>query len=534
MFSCTDMLTRFFQRLKNPSLPRKQSHDEVARLIDGCDLKHKTYARSKTLSGGQQRKLQLSMMLAGGSRVCCIDEASSGIDPLARRKIWNILLRERGHRTLLLTTHFLDESEVLADDIALLSKGKLRAQGTVAHLKTSLGEGFKVILPHVTVDKLPSAIGGTPRQVDDHTIFDVPDSETLTRLISKLDQHGLTGYKIEGPSIEKIFLRLSDEMRHTEQSKASVKSDSEQIPEPHDSMALHTGRGAGPWRQTGVLFHKRLTILKHNFMPYVAALFVPLVVAGLVTRFLLNVSDFGLQCQNPNDLNNDYSYSVPQTIAPYRVAQGLILGPRNEITISRLQGLLPNGSFCHPYYLGGSYCGPDESDYIAQLWATAKYATSLQDFNAQINQSVSGASEGGFFIPASETPVFAFLADGYSPYAPFDLLGSLDMALTNTSVAVSYENFAQGYAPRDFFQSLVAVFTTLGFVLYPGLFALYPTRERLQKVRAMHYSNGISTGPLWTAYALFDFCFLLLIAVLVTVIWVANGYNWYGIGYMFL
>lgn len=64
--------------------------------------------------------------------------------------------------------------------------------------------------------------------------------------------------------------------------------------------------------------------------------------------------------------------------------------------------------------------------------------------------------------------------------------------------------------------------------------SLYPTRERLQKVRAMHYSNGISSGPLWTAYALFDFCFLLLIAILTTVIWLTNGYAWYGLGYMFV
>lgn len=529
----------FFQRLKNPSLSRKESHDEVARLIDGCDLKHKTYARSKTLSGGQQRKLQLSMMLAGGSRVCCIDEASSGIDPLARRKIWNILLRERGHRTLLLTTHFLDESEVLADDIALLSKGKLRAQGTVAHLKTSLGQGFSVVLSNLSAEKLSNGIGAAPRQLGDNTVFDAPDSEALTQLITKLDEHGMTNYQIEGPSIEKIFLRLADEMQHIEQLEHSTKS--ENTTEHRDSLALHTGKGAGPLRQTGVLFRKRLTILKHNYMPYVAALFVPLVVAGLVTRFLLNVSSLGLQCQN-YDAASSYPYSFPSEIDPSNVARDLIFGPQSEITKTRLQSLLPNGTFCPQassydssyYYTPSCLSTTDETEYVRSSWDSAKYATSLQDFNSRISSSVTRQeySQGGFFIPSTGAPVFAWFAA--TSYAPFELLGTLDMALTNTSVAVSYENFAQGYAPRDFFQSLVAVFTTLGFVLFPGLFALYPTRERLQKVRAMHYSNGISTGPLWTAYALFDFCFLLLIAVLVTVIWLANGYNWYGLGYMFL
>jgi ATP-binding cassette, subfamily A (ABC1), member 3 len=76
-----------FQRLKNPKLSLVESAREVERLILGCDLELKKNSRAKTLSGGQKRKLQLAMMLAGGSRVCCIDEASSGIDPLARRKV---------------------------------------------------------------------------------------------------------------------------------------------------------------------------------------------------------------------------------------------------------------------------------------------------------------------------------------------------------------------------------------------------------------------------------------------------------------
>lgn len=512
----------FFQRLKNPSLPRKEGRQETQRLIDQCDLKRKTYARAKTLSGGQQRKLQLSMMLAGGSRVCCIDEASSGIDPLARRKIWNILLRERGHRTMLLTTHFLDESEVLADHIALLSKGKLRAQGTVAELKANLGNGFRVVLSNVnrsTATSFPEGTSISVRQEGNETIFEVPDSETLTLLLSKLDQQGLSDYQIEGPSVEKIFLRLADEMKASELQDKDAASHEERS----KSMDLYTGKGCGPVKQTGILFRKRLTILKHNFMPYVAALFVPLVVAGLVTRFLLNVSSAGLQCRDPDQTY--YYQPVPQSLQPFFAIPNTLIGPPSEVTSERLYELVPNGTFCSSYGC---------SSYSYETRRNATEVTSLSDFNAQIQniQNSGQYRQGGFYM---DPPTIAFLAQGYYgiPAASREL-GTLDMALTNTSVAVSYSNFEQGYAPRDFYQSLVAVFTTLGFVLFPGLFALYPTRERLNKVRAMQYSNGITSGPLWTAYALFDFTFLLLIAVLVTVIWVANGYAWFGLGYMFL
>src|SRR5690242_2973817 len=103
---------RIFNQLK--STGKFDTKDTIEDLIRACDLGHKIKARSSTLSGGQKRKLQLAMMFTGGSRVCCVDEVSSGLDPLSRRKIWEILLAERGDRTFLLTTHFLDEADVLA------------------------------------------------------------------------------------------------------------------------------------------------------------------------------------------------------------------------------------------------------------------------------------------------------------------------------------------------------------------------------------------------------------------------------------
>ncbi|RJE17063.1 ABC transporter, partial [Aspergillus sclerotialis] len=88
-------------------------------------------------------------MFTGGSSVCCVDEVSSGLDPISRRKIWDILLAERGSRTILLTTHFLDEAELLADNIAILSKGVLKAQGSSVELKHRLGSGYRVHRPNV-------------------------------------------------------------------------------------------------------------------------------------------------------------------------------------------------------------------------------------------------------------------------------------------------------------------------------------------------------------------------------------------------
>ena len=87
---------RIFNHLK--STGQRDSQEALFALIKAIDLDRKIGAKAKTLSGGQKRKLQLGMMFTGGSAVCCVDEVSSGLDPLSRRKIWNILLAERGSK----------------------------------------------------------------------------------------------------------------------------------------------------------------------------------------------------------------------------------------------------------------------------------------------------------------------------------------------------------------------------------------------------------------------------------------------------
>lgn len=134
---------RIFNALK---ADRKDSKQVIRDLLTSCDLDHKIQARSKTLSGGQKRKLQLAMMLTGGSSLCLIDEVSSGLDPRSRRKIWDIVLAERGHRSTLFTTHFLDEADLLSDRITVLSKGHLKASGSAVALKHEHGGGYRVKL----------------------------------------------------------------------------------------------------------------------------------------------------------------------------------------------------------------------------------------------------------------------------------------------------------------------------------------------------------------------------------------------------
>jgi ABC-type multidrug transport system ATPase subunit len=112
--------------------PRHRDVEEVIALVGLAD---KRDARTKTLSGGQRRRLDLALGLVGDPELLFLDEPTTGFDPSARRRAWELIasLRELG-TTILLTTHYMDEAEQLADRVAVLVSGRIVAEGTPADL----------------------------------------------------------------------------------------------------------------------------------------------------------------------------------------------------------------------------------------------------------------------------------------------------------------------------------------------------------------------------------------------------------------
>jgi len=99
-----------------------------------------------------KRKLSVCCALVGGTKVVICDEPSSGMDPAARRQLWDLLQKEKVGRTLLLTTHFMDEADVLGDRIAIMCDGKLECLGTSFFLKKQYGSGYRLVSGHMYVN----------------------------------------------------------------------------------------------------------------------------------------------------------------------------------------------------------------------------------------------------------------------------------------------------------------------------------------------------------------------------------------------
>lgn len=95
--------------------------------------------RAKTLSGGWQRRLSIAMALVSQPEVLFLDEPTLGLDVLARRELWGVIRALKGRTTIILTTHYLEEAEALADRIGIMNQGRLRAVGTAEELKALAG-----------------------------------------------------------------------------------------------------------------------------------------------------------------------------------------------------------------------------------------------------------------------------------------------------------------------------------------------------------------------------------------------------------
>jgi ABC-2 type transport system ATP-binding protein len=185
-------------------------------VIDLVGLGEKAGARVKTLSGGQQRRLDLALGLVGDPDLLFLDEPTTGFDPSARRRSWELIenLRVLG-KTILLTTHYMDEAQALADRVAIITTGRIVAAGT----PDSLGgrdEGEAVIsfrLPAGTaVTDLPAGLPGRPAPREDRVeLRTTQPTGALNVLTSWALARGeeLDALAVTRPSLEDVYLELT-------------------------------------------------------------------------------------------------------------------------------------------------------------------------------------------------------------------------------------------------------------------------------------------------------------------------------------
>ncbi|MER8159834.1 ABC transporter ATP-binding protein [Streptomyces sp. NPDC094472] len=175
--------------------PRPRDPDEVIGLVG---LEAKAGSRVKALSGGQRRRLDVALGVIGDPELLLLDEPTTGFDPAARRRFWELIRRlaDEG-TTIVLTTHYLDEAEALSDRLAVIAKGKVVAEGAPAELRERHGS-------RPTVHWIEPGDGAHQEETETPT-------RTVAELMRRFDGE-VPGLRISRPTLEDVYLRLTGQL----------------------------------------------------------------------------------------------------------------------------------------------------------------------------------------------------------------------------------------------------------------------------------------------------------------------------------
>lgn len=215
---------RFFEILRGSD--SKEMDQRVSKTLEAVKLTKYADTMASKISGGERRRMSLAMALSGDSKVVLLDEPTTGLDPKVRRMVWDIISESRHGRLVILTTHSMEEAELLSEIITIMSHGRLRCLGAPNHLKQKFGgqifvnfenengrfqdaiQGIKKCCPEGTeviiVSEGLGSISGRLRFLGDKK-----ESLALMRgLLDRKQSNGIKSFGIVQSSLEDVFMNL--------------------------------------------------------------------------------------------------------------------------------------------------------------------------------------------------------------------------------------------------------------------------------------------------------------------------------------
>jgi len=216
------------------SVPRAQREKNITEVLEAVDLVKWRDAQTKTLSGGMRRRLEIARGLVHDPRIFFLDEPTTGLDPVSRIAVWEMLnnLKTTRNLTMLLTTHYMEEADKLCDRIAIVDHGKLVALGTPVELKNSVA-GSNVV--EVQFDREAAEWGDRLKKLDGVTsvqaesagfyrVLTSSGSTTTMQLVEMATQLGekLTSLSVQNTTLDDVFVHYTGRQLRDEQVKPAA------------------------------------------------------------------------------------------------------------------------------------------------------------------------------------------------------------------------------------------------------------------------------------------------------------------------
>uniref|UniRef100_E9PWH4 ATP-binding cassette, sub-family A member 15 n=1 Tax=Mus musculus TaxID=10090 RepID=E9PWH4_MOUSE len=510
----------FYCRIKG--VPQKMYLEETNNMLSAFNLMEKCDAFSKSLSGGMKRKLAIIIALIGGSKVAILDEPTSGMDPASRRSTWDILQTYKQNRTILLTTHYMDEADVLGDRIAIMVRGTLRCCGSSVFLKRLYGVGSHLVMvkePYCDIAEISKLIHSyvptatLETNVGNELSFILPKEYThrfealFTALEENQENLGISSFGVSITTMEEVFLKVSNledsktDIEATQSpsvgSKGNKNGDVESsgrvgFPTQSEDQNIVFNTGCSLYlQQFRAMFMKRLMYNWRNWRGILVQ------ILGLIISTFLLLKSHEFRYKKIRQMNLD---EYGQTIVPFS-----IWGKSNLTSslLTHLENMLKPGNHQLKEVQGDLLKYLEGNDECVHLCVIA---LSIKVVANRVNLTVLFNNEAY-----------------HSPSLSLTVLDNiLFMSLSGSDASITVFNKPQPSPQRKEWPGstdgkIVAFKIQLGMALLVSGFCILTVTERHNKTKHMQFLSGVSILVYWLSALVFDLiiffiscCFLLV------------------------
>ena len=466
----------------------------VEKMIKDLKLEEKMNYLSKTLSGGQKRKLSTGIAFIGGSKLIFLDEPTTGMDPTSRRVLWDVLKTYKENKIIILTTHFMDEAEYLGDRIGIMGEGVMKCCGSPVFLKNLYGIGYNLTIIKSDTDENPeiyktihSIVKGSKilSEASANLVCQLPMEEVgkFKELCNTLDQNlkilKINSYGISITSLEEVFLKVAQNRKIHEKDELIQTQDPDLEKEDYilseirvkSLCILYLG-------QFRVLFLKRIYYLKRDLKSLISEIVLPVALMAIGLALL-------------------YSEPIEDPIS-------ITMSPRlyNDYKVL--------------------YSGENQSDFFQY------YDNSNEYFDTSLNASLwdqdiyadrTTNQKGSYYITDFNESILNFtyklIVNTTSPdTAPLFVNQMNQMIMrkmlnfSNFSLKIS--NYPLAFCENDKetefieYQFFTAILFTLAFAFIPSSLVVFFVKERQYKMKHEQMISGMKSWIYWLTNFIFD------------------------------
>ncbi|XP_048510198.1 ATP-binding cassette sub-family A member 7-like [Athalia rosae] len=488
---------RLFGLLKKNDRSNPEILEEVDDLLVKLKISDKRNALPRNLSGGQKRRLCLGMALIGNASTLFLDEPTSGMDPETSRVTWDIILNYRTRKTIIITTHSMEEADVLGDRIAIMNSGRMKCYGTSMFLKKYYGKDQQQVTlsvePWCEQSKIQEVVGdqgNVDATVQGRVLITLPMSDSLPQILDTLEgrkaELGITGVSVSTITLEQVFLKAAEEEDEQDQND-NITEESVEVTNTNNKYKKTTGLEYMKQAIHGLL-SKKLSHMKHSWGITTGILIAPMI--GLILMPAFNI-----------DLSTS-SLTRPLDLSLYPNSEALIYSEYNSMGNTYKRIVEGQGGKGTPVKTDVSVTeallqrAVEDIDYYREQIIVAA------EFNSTPDSLIANGLYGGAATLSAPLTVNlmsnallkTFAGDGYSISTR---IGSLPQRTESTfyvdESSIRVETVAS-----------VMLYLSIFFVV-AGLFVVHPLLENSTSVKRLQQMTGLSPVLYWGVMFVFDY-----------------------------